>query len=379
MAPPPRTILRPGFAVATLSALLAACTLSLETPALDGTEDAAASQGEDASRRDAAATGSDAGTADRSMTRRAGVNLAFGDADVNGGGGDAADDASAPPDPGAPPPDPDPPPPDPDPPPPPPPPDPPPPAFGCGARTTSAGFLGRQTLTVGGAARTYELYLPADYDSTKAYPIVFAFHGDNGTGAGIRSSFALEAASGGQALIAYPDGTSKTWHIDTLSAMMPDVAFIDAIVDSLSATYCVDGARIFATGMSRGAYFVNQLACRSRTSFRAIASHAGGGPFGVADSEWDGHGNLSCSATLSALQVHGLSDTTVPVTEGYKARDFWRARNSCTASTSAYGTSPCVAYAGCARPEVWCAIPGLGHKLWSSAATVTWSFFASMP
>jgi polyhydroxybutyrate depolymerase len=232
---------------------------------------------------------------------------------------------------------------------------------------------------VGSTARSFELYLPAGYDGTHAYPIVFAFHGDGGTGAGLRAAFKLEAASGGQAIFVYPDGTGATWHIDTLAEMMPDIAFVDAITDSLSTTYCVDSARIFATGMSRGAYFVNQLVCRSRTAFRAVATHSGGGPFGVADSEWDGQGHLICPATLSALQVQGLSDTVVPPSEGRTARDFWRAKNTCAPTTRSYGQNPCVAYDGCARPEVWCAIPGLGHALWSKASRVTWDFFASMP
>ena len=253
------------------------------------------------------------------------------------------------------------------------------PAFGCGASPTAVGFLGSQGIDVAGTHRTYELYVPADYDSTRAYPIVFAFHGDGGTGAGLRSSFHLEAASSGQAFIVYPDGTGKTWHNDTLPTLTPDIAFIDAIVDSLVASHCVDSARVFATGMSRGAYFANQLVCRSRTTFRAVASHSGGGPFGVANSEWDGQGHLKCNATLSALQVQGLADSVVPPSEGYKPRDFWRAKNNCAATTSAYGTSPCVGYDSCDRPEVWCAIPGLGHQLWSNAATVTWSFFVSAP
>jgi polyhydroxybutyrate depolymerase len=259
-----------------------------------------------------------------------------------------------------------------------PPPAAPPPQFGCGAPAAAVGFLGPQSLEVGAATRTSELYVPDGYDGSQAYPIVLAFHGDGGTGAGIRASLGLEATSGGQALFVYPDGASRTWQIDTLAAMMPDIAFVDAVVDALRRTYCVDDTRIFATGMSRGAYFVNQLVCRSQTSFRAIASHSGGGPFGVADSEWDGQGNLLCPATVSALQVHGLADTVVPLSEGVKAREFWRAKNACGSATSPYGTSPCVSYAGCARPEVWCAVPGLGHARWASASRVTWDFFDAL-
>jgi hypothetical protein len=34
-----------------------------------------------------------------------------------------------------------------------------------------------------------------------------------------------------------------------------------------------------------------------------------------------------------------------------------------------------VAYAGCARPVVWCAIDGVGHEIWSGAAAAIWKFF----
>jgi len=357
-----------AFAVGAAAAL-AACDLSIPDAAPDG----------DATWADESVVTSEGGTPGSPAPIGPATDAAVAPTE------DAGADDAAPPEPPPPePPPPEPPPPEP-PPPEPPPPEPPPPeppAQGCGAAASEVGFVGARQLTVGGVLRSYQLYVPASYDGSRPYPIVLVFHGDGGTGLSIRNALKLEAASGGEALFVYPDGLGKTWHIDTRPALEADVAFVDAIADALATTYCTAPTRVFATGMSRGAYFVHQLACRSRTPLRAVVSHSGGGPFGVDAADWDGKGNLLCAHQVAALEVHGLADTAVPPSEGHKAREFWRVRNGCSTSTSAYAsslTSACVAYAGCSSREVWCGVEGLGHQLWSLAARVTWDYFAALP
>lgn len=249
----------------------------------------------------------------------------------------------------------------------------------CGSADVTKGFAGAQTITVGGAARTYELYVPEAYDVRKTYPLVFVLHGDGGTGAGIRGSFKLEAESAGGAIFVYPDGLGKTWSIDSASTLGRDVAFIDAVADSLQKSHCVDAKRIFATGFSKGAYFTNMLGCLAKTPLRGVIGHAGGGPFGVDGSgtTFDSGGQLVCPRPpVAALQVQGENDGAVPLSEGQKARDHWRRVNGCAATTKAYDPSPCVTYDGCAagRSETWCQIPGMGHTIWANGAKVTWEF-----
>jgi polyhydroxybutyrate depolymerase len=254
------------------------------------------------------------------------------------------------------------------------------PTAGCGATGVKTGFVGSQSITSGGSKRSYELYVPDAYDGKKTYPLVFVFHGDGGTGAGIRSSFKLEEESGGGAIFVYPDGENKTWVIGEAGGLKADVAFIDAIAADLGKSHCTDSKRVFAVGFSKGAYFTNMLACLSKSNLRAVVSHAGGGPFGLDGSgtSYDNKGNLVCPAPpVAALQVQGTSDTSVPPDEGMKARDYWRSTNGCKTSTKAYDPSPCVAYDGCApeRPEVWCLIPGMNHTIWPQNGTkVTWAF-----
>jgi polyhydroxybutyrate depolymerase len=250
------------------------------------------------------------------------------------------------------------------------------PTAGCGAAPATTGFTNGLTVSVGGQARSYALYVPTNYDPNKAYPVVFAFHGDGGTGAGIRATMQLEAQANEAAIMVYPDGLAKTWENDQPAASNKDIKFVTALVDAITTTYCADSTRLFAAGFSRGAYFTNQLACRSPRPFRAIATHGGGGPYGLSG-EYVG-GSFSCTAPGSAsLVVHGANDSLGNT--GAESRTFWRTANTCLTTTKAYAPSPCLAYNGCTagKPVVSCLIPAMGHSFWSSGPAVTWSFFAS--
>jgi polyhydroxybutyrate depolymerase len=256
------------------------------------------------------------------------------------------------------------------------------PTPGCGTPVASAGYLGSQSLKVGGVTRTFALTLPAAYDGKKTYPLVLAFHGDGGDGEGLRGYFPIEDASGDGAIVAYPDGLDQTWNIDQdpQGAAMADIELVDAIIAKLSSGYCVDKKKVFLTGFSKGAYFVNQVACRTRSRIAGIVTHAGGGPFGITDSEFDANGDLVCpSPPVAAMQIQGASDGTVPPSEGQKARDYWVSANKCTGGgTTPTDPSPCVRYNGCAHPEVWCLVPNMGHTIWKQGAAATWGFFQSL-
>lgn len=244
------------------------------------------------------------------------------------------------------------------------------PTQGCGAAVAKSGFLGSQTLN----GRTYELYLPDGYDPSTPYPVAIVFHGDGGTGASARSSFKLEDASGKKAIIAYPDGLAKTWNTDDLTKMKADITFIEQLVGDLEAKYCAAKGRVLAVGFSRGAYFVNQFACRSNLLLTAVSAHGGGGPFQVKGEDiYNSKGDLECPKPAPpAQQVIGQNDS---VSEAQKPRDYYRRIDACQTATSPYDPSPCVKYNGCTKDEVYCEIPGLGHAIWDKGAAATWKFF----
>jgi polyhydroxybutyrate depolymerase len=254
------------------------------------------------------------------------------------------------------------------------------PSKGCGGGAAQAVVTGLSTgltLSVAGKDRSYDLSVPGGYDPMRAYRLVFVFHGGGGSAKGARTTFKLEGIAGDAAIFVYPQGLGD-WDLDTPADANDDVAFFDAMLEELEGELCVDSARVFATGSSNGAYFANQLGCRRGARLRAIASHAGGGPY-ENDGRYDDDGHLICAGGTppAALVVHGEADAVVAPSEGKGSVEHWRWANHCGDDTTPYSPAPCVAYGGCAAPVVWCRIPGLGHGVWEKGPQATWDFFAS--
>ena len=249
---------------------------------------------------------------------------------------------------------------------------------GCGQAGAATG-VGTATISVAGVERSYIRVVPASYDPQRAYPVIFAWHGRTGTAAIARQYFQIEAAAGADAIIVYPQGLSVSaepndtgWE---LTANGRDVALFDALQAALAATYCT--GRTYSMGHSFGGYMSNTLACyRGGTgpdAVRAIASIAGGGPFGACP-----------GGPVSALLIHGTGDQVVPLAQGEGSRDTWRAKAGCAATSTAITPAPCVAYDGCAGGDVvrWCphaeAANG-GHGWPSFAAPAAWALFQDAP
>jgi polyhydroxybutyrate depolymerase len=117
------------------------------------------------------------------------------------------------------------------------------------------------SIAVNGTTRTYVLSVPAGGGGTPR-PLVFAFHGAGGDGAGIRGYLGLEAPSQGKAIFVYPDGLSDGSRTGWPDTNGRDIAFFDALLAKLEAEACVDSARVFGTGFSYGGYMSNTLGCK---------------------------------------------------------------------------------------------------------------------
>jgi polyhydroxybutyrate depolymerase len=243
----------------------------------------------------------------------------------------------------------------------------------CGKAGAKTGVLS-QHVPIFGKTRSYTLVVPPSYTPATSYPLVYVLHGHGGSGARARAALDLEGASGGRAIFVYPDGLGGGWDLDSPASKNADVALFDATLAVTQSNYCVDLRRVFVAGFSNGAYMANQLGCRRGDRIRAIASHAGGGPYEVAG-EYDEQGHLLCHGKpVASLVVHGTADSTVVPSEGQKSIDHWTFANRCSSSTPTASQS-CVSFQGCASPVTACKVPGLGHGVWAQAKQVTWAFF----
>jgi polyhydroxybutyrate depolymerase len=242
-----------------------------------------------------------------------------------------------------------------------------------------------ELLEINGAIREVVLAIPTSYVPTRAYPLVVAFHGDQGTGPGMRAAHPVDDVSGEDAFVAYPSGHNLTWDLYTPTAQNVDVPFIEALVLDLGTRYSIDTTRLFGVGFSKGAFFVNQLACRKPTFFRAIAAYAGGAPNEPQDPSagyWP-NGYVQCagqSSGVAALVVHGTDDDVVPFASGEFDASYWSYVNGCSSERSPSAPAPCERHAACPadKPVVFCPVPDLGHAIWPGAGQAAWSFFSTL-
>lgn len=238
---------------------------------------------------------------------------------------------------------------------------------GCGSPTTDAtGAYLPKTIDVGGATRDWFVYLPPGYDPTRAYPVVYQFHGCSSSPNKENNNVPIEDHSGGDAIIVRGRAVQDCWDN---SPSGPDVAFFDAMVAKVEATYCADPTRRFAAGYSSGSFMTHALACVRGDKLRGVASIAGG------------QTGQSCKGKLAALLIHDADDGTVNISASVGARDQYLSANGCAATTQPFDPSPCVQYDGCAAglPVVWCQTSGKGHDRQDGlAGPAFWNFLSKL-
>jgi polyhydroxybutyrate depolymerase len=135
-----------------------------------------------------------------------------------------------------------------------------------------------QSFTFKGQRRTYQLYVPTSYTGTAKVPLVFNFHGWGSTAA---EQMALAdfgpIADQNDFLVVAPNGQDRGgrhWSFVAQPGLQSDVAMVGALLERIQASLCVDGRRVYATGMSDGGAMTSVLACTSADRFAAFAAVA---------------------------------------------------------------------------------------------------------
>ena len=97
-----------------------------------------------------------------------------------------------------------------------------------------------------------------------------------------------------------PDGGGGTWQIDAHGS---DATFVDAVVDKVAQSTCVDLNRVGAAGFSAGAAFAILYSCARPSMIAVVATVA-------VDFQ------LGCTKPMSILAFHGTKDPAVPFQDG---------------------------------------------------------------
>ena len=135
-----------------------------------------------------------------------------------------------------------------------------------------------QTIQNDGLTRGYSIYVPASYDGTTNFPLLFNLHGGGGTNSAWQVSADMRPiADTADFILVYPqarpdpsDGNSFNW-IPKVPGTFDDVPFFSSLIDTIANNYQIDQNRIYACGYSLGGDMTFELGCKLNNRIAAIA------------------------------------------------------------------------------------------------------------
>jgi polyhydroxybutyrate depolymerase len=194
---------------------------------------------------------------------------------------------------------------------------------------------------------------PNGYDGSTPVPLMFGFHGANRTH---QEFYEVDARTEGSELekhfvMVYLKAAGSGW-------ASSDKSRLDTAYDQLTQDHCIDTNRVFATGHSSGAHFIEVLLCGGETRLKGVALVSG---------------SKQCAswAAVPAMLIHGTNDqerVSLGDADGQQELGPFVESNGCGSTTTPYAAAMscnsiynqasvdngCVSYAGCSAPFVFC-------------------------
>ena len=173
-------------------------------------------------------------------------------------------------------------------------------------------------IVVDGLQREYIIHLPPAFETMKKLPLIVALHGGGSTATAAQRFYNLqELADKNNIIIVYPNAVNKAWSIPGMNSRVKDadtsvkdVHFISVLLDTMIAGDKVDAAKVFVTGMSRGAMFSYWLADALNARITAIAAVCGG----ISQTQAR---QYHFAKPIPVLMINGTADPLVKYEGGY--------------------------------------------------------------
>lgn len=215
-------------------------------------------------------------------------------------------------------------------------------SMGTGTTTHST----KKVYVSGQGTRSYELYVPSNYDASREYPVVFAYSGMDFDGSDMHGHSHFERATGSDAIVVYPNPRAS-----------------------------VNGG-----GMALAA------ACQAPETFAAVAGVSTAAYTRIFD---------GCTGQVPTLLIHGTDDKVAPYyNDGsnghggsyYATRGAWERigeRNGCSTDGATMRTGSgdgynSFSYSGCLTETTLYRVNGGSHTWFASNPNATrevWNFF----
>jgi poly(3-hydroxybutyrate) depolymerase len=261
---------------------------------------------------------------------------------------------------------------------------------GCGKAPTiaSSQYNNGTTISITAASmqRRYILNVPTNYDNTKPYKLIIAWHQLDGNDKQMYANgyYHLLNLSGNSAIFVAPDGQKNGapcagtgngesgcgWPNTNDS----DLALADAVVAQIEQNFCVDTNRIFATGWSYGGSMSYRTACSrpqggtASWGVKAVAVYSGA----------QLSGTCTPSKPVAYYASHGTNDTVLNYDMGLGLFQNFAKANGCTyvvPTKVTSGNHVCTSMAGCTAgfPSEFCSFNG-GHTPDPTDGGTSWEY-----
>jgi polyhydroxybutyrate depolymerase len=187
----------------------------------------------------------------------------------------------------------------------------------AGARM--AGVLAQaaeKTIAVDGHTRSYLVYAPRRGGGP--LPLVLVFHGGGSDARRMeRYSRFTRLAEREGFLVCYPQAVEGNWNdgrdvrfIRAHRDKIDDVKFVRRLIEQIGREHKLDRSRVFATGISNGAFMSHRLAAEASDLIAAVAPVVGGMAPAIAE-------KFAPKYPVSLFVIQGDRDPLVPIRGGY--------------------------------------------------------------
>ncbi len=238
------------------------------------------------------------------------------------------------------------------------------------------------SITAAGMQRRYILNVPTNYDNTKPYRLVIAYHELNGNDDEMYRNqyYHLLNLANNTTIFVAPNGQQNGASCTQASGCgwpnpnNSDLALADAVVAQISQNFCVDMNRIFVTGWSYGGSMSYKTACERPAGGSGSWSVRGAAVYSGAQLS----GSCTPSKPVAYYASHGVGDTVLSYDTGLGLFQNFATANRCnyvTPTRVTSGNHVCTTLSGCTSgfPTVWCSFNG-GHTPDPSDGGTSWEY-----
>ena len=216
--------------------------------------------------------------------------------------------------------------------------------LGLSTATACREGVATQTLTEPTSGRSYQVVTRNNHDSKQPASVLFALHAYGTAADAMPTAWRLRenaVATRGMLLVVpaglRDDAGNPFWNASAaccgaVTKLPEDLAYLRGVLSDLHKHFAINKERVYALGLSNGAFMAHRWACTPGDDLRGIVAVSGSGP-GAADTP------CTPTAPVRVLQIHGDADEVIRYEGGEGIRgpypsasatvQRWRELNRC--------------------------------------------------